>query len=1029
MNAPQLTLTCFGTPEIKINNTPHTLPTRKATALLIYLAMTARPQSREILATLFWPNSDTTRAKASLRRALTDIKKNIGPQWLHSDRKTVWLEQTHLHVDVHHFQNLVTNSTDYAQQTQAAQLYRSDFLHGFSIKNCYEFDEWQYFETENLRQTYAQLLDHIIINGLETQRFSETIPFARQRLALDTLHEPAHLHLMQLYAAAGEKTSALRQFSDCQQVLQDELGVEPMPAIVALHQQILTAVLPKPPQTQTRPEPTPTPNNLLADSTTFIGRQKELNDLQDLLAQPQARLISIIGLGGMGKTRLGLTAARQHTKQFPDGVWFIDLAPLQSGQFLLTTIANAIKFSFHGTTNIKQQLFTHLHNKHLLLLIDNFEHLIESAPLLSELIQNTQHTKLLITSRQALDLHGEWVYQLDGLSYPKHILPLDNTPTAQLLLAQPAMNYSAVQLFAQRARQASLKFSFAENEPCVLRICQLTEGMPLALELASAWIRLLSCTQIVKEIEKGLKILSTTQRNVAERHRSIWAVFESSWLLLNQTEQRLLAKLSVFRGSFTWDAVEQVTEAPLFTFFSLLNKSLIRTPSTGRYNLHELLRQFAATKLEEMEVDPAGINQRHTTHYTNWLHTQEPKLYGQKQTQALNQVANELDNIYQAWLHASQQGNLKALAQSTHTLYSFHTIRSLNEQGNQLFQYAINHIEPHLTIATPQESAILVRMLVRQADFLYLTGRTQSAENLFQESLERATALSLEEELETAYRKLGLMAHLRGDFRKAQEMLNKALPLADKNNNLHTQGYSFMVTGAVALALGNYDKAEQMHQKSLSLYQQVKHDFGIIHSLRFLGTVAIRKHNYDEAHQFSQQSLDIARSISFELGQALAINNLGLIAQAKEKYDLAQTLFEKTLQLARDSSTKSVIAMALQNLGRLLCQTTTPATGLPYLQEGLKQAAEASLTPIALEIMVDMVAQLPSSHQGNTTQKVLQIAQTHPSRTWETERKAENLVAQLSAPAQAQHLTSGPAEPVELASVLTELLTMDNSTL
>lgn len=1033
MPASQLTVNCFGTPEVKVDDNLHPLPTRKATALLVYLAITARPQSRELLAALLWPNSETDRAKSSLRRALTDIKKAIGGGWVGSNRQAVWIKSTRIRVDVLQFQELVAKNTDATQWAKAIALYQGDFLDGFAVKNCYEFDEWLYFEAENLRQAYARVLDQLIEHGIKQQQYADSLPYARQRLALDTLHEPAHLQLMQLYFWAGQHSSALRQYRECKRLMEEELGVEPMPEIVALYEEIQAAEI-KMPETRTRraprpgtPPPPPPKTNLLADSTSFVGREKELLDIQNLLAEPSARLITVVGLGGMGKTRLGITAARQHLDKFPDGVWFVDLAPVQTGEFLLTTIAGAIQFSFHGTDNIKQQLFGHLRDKRLLLLIDNFEHLIDSAPVLSELIQNSEYVKLLVTSREALDLHGEWVYQLDGLAYPKMLIPVDDAPTAQPLLAQPYMSYSAVQLFTQRARQASLKFSFGENQPHVLRICELTEGMPLALELAAAWVRLLSCAQIVVEIEKGLRVLSTTQRNVAERHRSIWAVFESSWQLLNETEQQLLARLSVFRGSFTWDAVEQVTEAPLFTFFALLNKSLVRTQSQERYDLHELLRQFAASKLEEMEGDPAGLSNRHTTYYANWLNDQKPNLDGQEQTKILNQIADDLDNHYQAWVHASQQHNLKALNQSTACLYTFHAIRSLNEQGNQLFQYAINHIEPHLTIANAQDSKTLLQILVRQADFLYLTGRTQEAETIFQETLERAEALSLEEELEKAYRKLGHMAYARGDYRKAQEMLSKALPLADKNNDVYSQAYAFMVAGAVALALGNYDDANQLHHKSLSLYRTVDYQFGIIHTLRFLGTVAFRQNEFDKARQFSQQSLELASQNNFTLGEVFAMNNLGLIAQSKGEYQIAQILFEKALQLARDSHTQSIVAELLQNLGKLLSQTSSPATGFPYLQEGLKQAVEASRVPIALAIMVDMVAQLPSGSQNDTVLKVLHIAQTHPSRTWETEQKAEHVIAQLSAPAQAQLLTTGFTEPDEMNTVLAELLDVDGN--
>ena len=287
-------------------------------------------------------------------------------------------------------------------------------------------------------------------------------------------------------------------------------------------------------------------HHLPLQPTTFVGRSRELVHLQRLLETPNSRLLTIVGPGGIGKTCLAVETAHKNSANFAHGVHFVSLSLVKSADFLLFAIADVLEFSLVGEKAPLVQLVTYLREKTLLLLLDSFEHLLDGVPVLVDLLAGAPHLKLLITSRERLNLHGEWVLPLDGIDYPL-TADYDNLE-----------RYPAVQLFMQSAQRVRPDFSFQSNTTDILRICQLVEGMPLALELAAAWVRLLPCSHIVEQLASSLDFLASPLRDMPERHRSLRAVFDHSWRLLSHTEQTALAKLSVFRGPFDLEAAEEV---------------------------------------------------------------------------------------------------------------------------------------------------------------------------------------------------------------------------------------------------------------------------------------------------------------------------------------------------------------------------------------------------------------------------------------------------------------------------------------
>ena len=408
--------------------------------------------------------------------------------------------------------------------------------------------------------------------------------------------------------------------------------------------------------------------------TTFLGRQSELHDLCDLLAVPDCRLLTLTGLGGIGKTRLSLALAEQIQDQFPDGVYFVPLQPLQSSDQIIASINTTL--GVQADQKPLEQLLAWLHDKHLLLILDNFEHLTEDVDLLTDLLGAAPRVKLLITSRDALRLQSEWLRQIHGLEYPD----ADSI--------QPATDYSAVQLFVERARQRRGDLDIESHYPYIARICQIVEGMPLALELVAGWVKSLSCAEIVTELERGGRILRSRTQDMPTQHRSMEVVFDHSWHLLTDEEQAVLQSCSVFRGGCMWEAAEQVTGATLTVLTSLVEKSLLRhDPDSGRYDMHDLLRRYAAKQL-----DTAGKNETiyeaHQTYYADFVQQRVEDLKGRRQIDAVAEINADFENVRRAWNRAVVQQCTDCIQPMVEAVWLFCDLSNRRQDGQALFRFA-----------------------------------------------------------------------------------------------------------------------------------------------------------------------------------------------------------------------------------------------------------------------------------------------------------------------------------------------------
>ncbi|HEY85453.1 MAG TPA: AAA family ATPase, partial [Chloroflexi bacterium] len=656
-----LKISLLGGLTIEKNRKPVTgLASRKAEALLAYLAYTERPYAREILADLLWDDRSQKQALGNLRVLLSSLRKQLKPYVVFTRQTAAFDLNSDYRLDTAELIERVaaaregktgaeTLSDDAASELrQAVALYQGDFLDGFYLRESRGFEEWALLERERLRRLVIEALQSLVSHHLASRTYREGLDYAAQLLKLDPLREEAHRRMMRLLVRTGQRDAALQQYKSCRRLLNEELGVEPMLSTARLYHQIkaISSV---------------GAHNLPPQPTPFVGREVELDKVSKALTRPDSRLLTLVGPGGIGKTRLAIEAASRCRSAFLRGVCFVPLSSLQSADLLAASIAGSLQLSLSGDRSAVEELLDALREREMLLVLDNFERLIdEGAGLLTDILQKAKEVRILVTSRERLNLRAERIFNVDGLPVP-----------AKKDLAK-AERYDAVQLFLQSARQLQSDFSPSAAEMRhIARICQLVEGMPLGIELAAAWTRTLSCREIAAEIEESLEFLSAQSRDIPERHRSLGAVFDQSWKRLSAEEQGVFRRLSVFRGSFERPAVRQVAGASLPSLSALMDKSFLRKIAAERYDIHEMLRQYANKKLAKNPQEKENVEALYSAYYANFLRQREESILGSQQQAALAETETEIDNIRAMWQWAVAHQALDVIALSLESLYLF----------------------------------------------------------------------------------------------------------------------------------------------------------------------------------------------------------------------------------------------------------------------------------------------------------------------------------------------------------------------
>jgi len=616
----------------------------------------------------------------------------------------------------------------------------------------------------------------------------------------------------------------------------------------------------------------PRQHTLPLQLTPFVGRTTELAELSHLLADPTVRLVTVLGPGGIGKTRLVIEAANRQWERFPQGVTFVALATVESTSAIIPLIAEALNFIFYAEGTPRRQLGNYLHHKTMLLVLDNFEQLLGASQrsdvrdpdeangvaLLVGLLQAAPQIKLLVTSRVRLNVQGEQLYSLDGIDFPQ-----DDQATATTISQS-----SAVDLFVQSARRVQPGFALThENSATVATICRLVQGMPLAILLAAAWVEMLTPAEILAELRQGdertptLDFLTTDLHDIPTRQRSLRTVFDHSWRLLSAEEQTRLAELSLFRGGFTRAAAQAVTGATLQDLMKLVNKSFIHHQASGRYDLHVLIRHYGAERLVQTVDAGKGARDRHSRFYCALLGTQEARLKGAEQQAAVAQIELELDNMRSGWQWAAEQQQHERLAHAMHSLGLFYQWRSRYQEGEAAYGYAVRH----LTAQQPQAPAVqrvLAQALAWQAVFMRLAGRLQEASDLLQQSL----------------------AYL-GNNRVADQETERV------------NAFILLQMGRLSEAQADFAACKRCYQHALTIYATLADGWGKAHALAGLGEIGYRSGDLIPGRRFYEESLALYQMAGDQRNSAHVLEGLGYILRDQGQLDEAETLTTQSLAL------------------------------------------------------------------------------------------------------------------------------------
>jgi predicted ATPase len=651
----------------------------------------------------------------------------------------------------------------------------------------------------------------------------------------------------------------------------------------------------------------------------------ELAKITQLMENPNCRLISIVGPGGVGKTRLAVQAALMHLRSFPDGVYFVPLEVVHSADQLVETISRTVGLVPGSGQDLQQALFDFLRLKRVLLVLDNLEHLLEGRSLLLEMLQAASFARILVTSRERLMLQAEFLLELGGLSFPTSEQVAATDGSGQML--SDTRRYPAVQLLLERSsrlrpdvaiRPAALQSNTSAGEmEAAVKICQLVEGLPLGIELAASWTHDFSFVQIADEIKNSLDFLATTNMlDLPERHHSMRASFEHSWDLLSETEQEIFCKLSVFPGSFSVHAAQEVAGAAFPWLMRLENKSLIRRVAFGRYDLHPLIRQFACQKLRQFSRKIEDqVRQQHAVFFCAFIKERGIDLRSLRQLQALTEMDKEDDNINAAWEWAVEHHSIDLLRQASFGLFYFLESRSRWQEGEAWTNKAALQLQKNEVSSSGKD--LLAFLLAVQGWFACRLTHFEQSQDVLVRSLQLFQGRESGTERTFAHFALGFLSVWMGDFKQAYTHLSVSLSLAEKTGDVWSAAWAREILAEMAFESGQEGIDEKIFLQLLGLFDQIGEQRGKSRALNYLGNIAMAEERYADAHHYFEAMLTSMERFGDIWGAAGGYNKLGQLAVATGKYEQAWALFHRGIDLIQKTGDQRRTAYLLGALGEV----------------------------------------------------------------------------------------------------------------
>lgn len=952
---------------------------QREVALLVYLAQTGGEHRRDFVAELLWNGRSTQQALSNLRTVLSRVRKQVGDtliatrtslalapaSWQPPD--SVMLLETLANVGT-------VDSADAAiVLQQAVNAYHGDFLADFHLPDAPQFEQWVRVTREHIRRQVVAAYDKLGQYALTTGNIAAGVAIARRWLEVDGLDEAAHTLLIRLLLDAGNVREAVVHYEQCVVLLRTELGVAPPAAMTALVEEVRSAV-----PVMSLGRLTAVRHNLPTPHDQFFGREAAQQEIHARLDQPWCRLVTLVGQGGAGKTRLATTIARSRLGQYRDGVWLVELADLDPNdddlvEAIAVEVATALDLRLTGSATPVEQLLNHLQHKQMLLMLDNFEHLLAGVPLVLDLVQRCEKVQLLATSREALGLRAEWTVALTGLSYP-----IDD---------DDEQRSDAVDLFAARWAQQRQGELAGEELTAVRHICRLVEGLPLAIELAASLTRRATCRTIASRLDKGFDALTTSLRDIEPRHRALHVVFDMSWRTLTPQLQQQLARLSVFRGGFTAAAAQDVAEADEQQLAALGDKSLLAYElAADRYALHAVVRAYAAAK--RSPTDQTLV--KHADYYLTWLAQYAEPLQKSTPQEAMAVIQPDMDNVRLAWQTGLAGRRAVLLRDALTPLSIYYQLRGLSHEAeavmqitvrmalawgdegvalatraglerarfqNRLGRYrpAIQAVQAALALAAEYADRWAEGMgLVLWGEALWRLGEYDASANRLSHALDLAHALDDRLIIGWCHHHLGIINDIQSRYAAAHDHLQQACAAWRDIENAHALSGSLNSIGLVCYHQGHLPAAQQAMEQALTLCNQLDNRHLQSFLLNNLSIVATAQGDYSGAQYYLQLGLEVANAKGDLVAQGLVYTNLGKNYRLLGDNALAAEKLRQGLQISESIGDPSLIAIALFNLAETEGLRGKAERAEALYGQALDMARQSNLPSVACEILISM---------------------------------------------------------------------------
>jgi predicted ATPase/DNA-binding SARP family transcriptional activator len=988
----RLTVKLLGPPHLKVADTPVALPRRQMRALLYRLAATLQPVAREHLYFLLWPDIPDAAARRNLTVLLNQLRQALpSPSAIRSQGDALMLDPATFYVDTAAFMEMIVAAPTLGELepiANAVKLYSGPFLDGFSLPSSNEFDDWAAQERRIWERRYLDALAMLVDGYAGRGAYEQAIAVAQQALAVDELAEEMHRWLITLYATVGDRSAALRQFERCVVVLERELAVSPLPETRAVYEAVrdgntplhkpAQAPVPQPHQVTLQPSQTIAATNgagqadgtrakphvsLPVATTPLIGRQPELADLSRLLADPSVRLLTLLGPGGSGKTRLALQAAWDASEHFVDGTIFVPLAPLRDANLVLLTIGYAC-----GMSQVTPEaLAAHLHGKKILLVLDNCEHVLAAAPEIAALLSAAPGLRILATSRATLNLQGERLFAVSPLPLPDlaHLPPvsvLANVPAVALLLARTQALNPRFQLTAQNATEIG-------------SICVRLDGLPLAIELAAARLKLLPPRDLLRRLDRRLPILTYGSRDLPERHQTLRATIDWSYRLLDIDEQIWFERCSVFIGEWTLEAVEGLDERlrwrsetqhenhsgasnHLDILTSLIDKSLlqVRTDAADetRFSMLETIREFAAERLQQ-RGSALSVHQAHADYYLNLV---EP--WDMNATGWIASIERELGNLLAAlrWYMNSDEGMESALRLSK-VLGRFWYWRDWISEARWWLEQLVEKSEGI-------RSELRAHLLNGTAIMAVVQGDAKRAIELNEAALELSRELGLTNQVASSLNSLGTIFSRQGDVDRAVAYYEEGLAAGQQDVTPQVQSnLRYMLAGTLIDAGQDYPRALALYEECLAISRQHKLLLTESMTLAALGVAYAFTGELARAGELLPEALRMQREMNNTMAIGWTLQFLALLEYFRADYPAAEHYFFESLSMTPQGGAQYIVPVSLEGLAGILSLRQRPAQAARLLgaAEALREAIQHQRAPVEKplysQILASVQAQLP----------------------------------------------------------------------